>query len=195
MVLQEMATLTPYLYTALEIGTMKAREYFDAELRPINRYLAPEIVRYHAKTYLDLVANGPFSTEPLARNGLWVRNFRDLEIRILKSYDGELPLPGSKAKQEFYQQLTLAIFETTKPLKLVVLWDVSFPYNLQPLTLACPRTSEPEQMLVEAHWYAPIPYPVPSASFTQGEQGDENLDDIIKKPKKSDSGTDDDENK
>src|SRR5579872_1830045 len=87
-VLAEMDTLIPHLYTALEIGTMKVREYFDTEQASIDRYLAPEIARYHAKAYLDSIAeSGLFAIEPLARNGLWIRKYNDLEIRIFKSSD------------------------------------------------------------------------------------------------------------
>ena len=59
-VLSEMADLIPYLYAALENGTMKAREYFEQEKVAIDRYLAPEIVRYHAKVFLDSVSEGMF---------------------------------------------------------------------------------------------------------------------------------------
>ncbi len=193
-VFEEIGPLVPHLYAALENGTMKAREYFELEKQVINRYLAPEIVRYHAKMYLDAVSKGLFSTEPLARNGLWIKGFGDVEIRVFKSFDGELPIPGSKARQEYYEQLTLPIFPK-EPLKLAVLWNVGHPYDLQLLKLACPRTSDPEKMLVEAHWYAPIPYPT-RKTFEVPPSEEHSVDKLIKpKRKKPDTGTHDESKK
>ena len=51
-VLQALAPLWPPLYTALEWATQQTRAYFDAEDAPIDRNLAPSLVRYQAKRYL-----------------------------------------------------------------------------------------------------------------------------------------------
>lgn len=196
-VLAEIEPLSPHLYTALEYGTMKAREYFDQENGGrTDYYLAPEIVRFHAKRYLDSVAEGLFRTEPLARNGLYITEFRGLEIRVFKADDGVLPAPSSRAKHDFYQQLTLAVFEPAQFLKLVVLWDVNGPYNLSQLTLACPRSSDMTRGSVEAHWYAPIPYPIPVISALPPDisDKDDGLGGIIKR-KQRDTGTDNDKKK
>jgi len=190
-VLAEINVLVPHLYAALENGTMKAREYFEQEGVAVDRYLAPEIVRYHAKTFLDSVSEGLFSTEPLARNGLYIKDFHDLEIRMFKSSDGELPIPRSKAREDYYEQMTLAVFDPPSPLKLVVLWNVVFPYNLVPLTLACPRSGDLEKMEAEAHWYARIPYPAQEASFGSSDATDPDVEKLIKPKKKPKTGTDD----
>jgi hypothetical protein len=194
-VLAEMALLIPHLYAALENGTMKVREYFDHLDVAIDRDLAPEIVRYHARSFLDSVSEGLFSTERLARNGLYIRDFRDLEIRVFKSSDGELPVPRSKTREDYYQQLTLPVFEAAPALKLVVLWNVSYPYNLLPLTLACPRSGDIERMEADAHWYAPIPYPAQTASFDHTADSDPGLDKLVKPKKKPQTGTDGDSKK
>ena len=192
-VLAEMGPLIPHLYTALENGTMKNREFFERQDKEINRYLAPELVRYEAKEYLDSVAEGLFKTEPLARNGLYLTGFKNLEIRVLKADGGELPFPSSETKRQFYEQYTLPVFEPAPILKLVVLWDVTGPYNLVvPLTLALPRSADPERQLVSAHWYEPIPYPLPVLNAAPIATHDDRLDNLIKKPKRG-TGTDENE--
>ena len=51
-VLQALAPLWPPLYTALEWATQQTRAYFDAERVPVDRHLAPSLVRYQAKRSL-----------------------------------------------------------------------------------------------------------------------------------------------
>jgi hypothetical protein len=51
-VLRALAPLWRPLYTALEWATQQARAYFEAEGVPIDRHLAPSLVRYQAKRYL-----------------------------------------------------------------------------------------------------------------------------------------------
>jgi hypothetical protein len=51
-VLHSLAALWPPLYTALEWATQQTRAYFDAEGIPIDRHLAPSLVRYQAKRHL-----------------------------------------------------------------------------------------------------------------------------------------------
>jgi hypothetical protein len=51
-VLQALAPLWPPLYTALEWATQQTRAYFDAERAPVDRHLAPSLVRYQAKRSL-----------------------------------------------------------------------------------------------------------------------------------------------
>jgi hypothetical protein len=197
-VLALMEPVISHLYTGLEYGTMKARGYFDAERKEkdrdllpkdIDRDLAPEIVRHHTKRYLQSVAaSAQFKVEYLSRNGLYLKDFRDLEIRILKADDGGgLPLPGSKAKEEYFRQMTMPVFGDSI-LKLVILWDVDRLYNLQwPLKLVCPKNSDLQRALVEAHWYAEIPYSIP-AQVADPNKGADNLDTVIKL-KRRDAGS------
>jgi hypothetical protein len=51
-VLQALVPLWPPLYTALEWATQQTRAYFDAEGTPIDRHLAPSLVRYQAKRHV-----------------------------------------------------------------------------------------------------------------------------------------------
>jgi hypothetical protein len=188
-VLTWLEPVIPHLYTGLEYGTMKARGYFDAERKDkardllpkdIDRDLAPELVRHHAKRYLQSVAaDAQFKVEDLARNGLYITDFRNLEIRILKADDGGLPVPGSKRKEEYFKQFTMPVFEASI-LKLVALWDVDQLYNLQfPLKLACPKNGDLERALVSAHWYSAIPYSIP-AQVADPNAGADDLDQVIK---------------
>jgi len=51
-VLRALAPVWPSLYTALEWATQQTRAYFDAEGTPIDRHLAPSLVRYQAKRHV-----------------------------------------------------------------------------------------------------------------------------------------------
>ena len=114
---------------------------------------------------------------------------------MFKSRDGELPIPRSKAREDYYERMTLPVFNRQSPLKLVVLWNVVYPYNLVPLTLACPRSGDIEKMEAEAHWYAPIAYPAQTATFQSGEEPDPDIEKLIKPKKKPKTGTDDESKK
>ena len=84
--LHALAALWPPLHTALEWATQQTRAYFDAERLPVDRHLAPSLVRYQAKRSLARLghdvqeeAGEAYAFETLPNNGrrLWrfCRNF------------------------------------------------------------------------------------------------------------------------
>ncbi len=176
--------LTPLiqsLYHALEAATQEARLYFDQRKEPADPFLFPCLVRYHAKLILNEAGqNANYELDDLANNGLYLR-YAGFQIRVLKSDNGRLPVPGaSKQKQEFYnQQLSFGFMEANSGnpenpiLNLVVLWDVTSRQNLEPLILACPKAGSETRESVEEHWQIEIPHPAQLIAATDTQQTDE----------------------
>ena len=109
----------PIIHTALEQGTLQAREFFEREEKEkqIDRYLAPNLVRWWAKRYLQQAGyqisddQMDYSFQSLPNNGLYMKAGR-YRLRILKSDDGDAPVPGdSVSRQSFYQQTSI-VFTT-----------------------------------------------------------------------------------
>ena len=98
-VLQALAPVWPPLYTALEWATQQTRAYFEAEGAPIDRHLAPSLVRYQAKRYLARLGHDAqedegeaYAFQTLPNNGLSLSYRGDLLyiLRILKALEGQL---------------------------------------------------------------------------------------------------------
>lgn len=176
-VFKELGSILPLIYAALDYAILKTREFFEREdqEKHVNRGLAPNLVRYWAKQYLEIHGQevkeeqeeGEDSNsgylEKLPNNGLCL-NVGRCRVRVLKSDDGELPIPGhSQSRQEFYSQPGLPFPEDDEedgelpPLKLILLWDVTRSYNLKSLSLACPMSGDTTRVSVKAHWHKPIP--------------------------------------
>lgn len=169
-VLKDLMPLVPALYGALEAGTLSAREFFEAKAAPIDPYHGSSHVRWEAKRYLDSlgqdITDCQYDREDLSNNGLCLTLKNKYRIRIRKSSDGLLPVPGpSKTMQAFYHQLAFPQFvpateaSATALLNLVLLWDTTDDYTLTELVLACPKAGGTEKASVEAHWYVPVPHP------------------------------------
>src|SRR2546422_8305491 len=103
-VLHALAPLWPPLYTALEWATQQTRAYFDAEGTPVDRHLAPSLVRYQAKRYLARLGHAAqedegeaYAFQTLPNNGLSLSYRGDPPhlLRILKTLEGPLPAPGA----------------------------------------------------------------------------------------------------
>jgi hypothetical protein len=112
-VLQALAPVWPPIYTALEWATQQTRAYFDAEGTPVDRHLAPSLVRYQAKRYLARLGHAAqeegeaYAFQTLPNNGLSLSYRGDLlyALRTLKALEGQLLAPGaSRARQAFWQQ-------------------------------------------------------------------------------------------
>lgn len=175
---KEIKSVFPIIHTALEQGTLQAREFFEREdtTKQIDRYLAPNLVRWWAKKYLQKAGyqisedQTDYSFQPLANNGLSMKVGR-YRLRILKSDDGDAPVPGdSVSRQNFYQQISIVL--TTEDgieiqdevTNLLVLWDTDFMYNLNGLSLAYPKCGGNTKASVQLHWHVPIMHP--AFSFT-----------------------------
>jgi hypothetical protein len=173
-VLQALAPLWPPLYTALEGATQQTRAYFDAEGAPLDRHLAPSLVRYQAKRQLARLGHAAqeddeaYAFQTLPNNGLSLSYRGDLlyVLRILKALEGQLPAPGaSRARQAFWQQQL--IFDYAAPsaaelrpsLNLLVLWETDAAYTLRRLSLVCPKVGALTRESVAVYWTIEIPHP------------------------------------
>lgn len=124
-------------------------------------WLSPSLVRYHVLKDLEGSGSLPLRADlqGLANNGL-IFSTRETNVRVLKSDEGDLPVPGqSIARRAFYQQLPLGFVEedAESPLNLVLLWDADRDYELIDLSLACPKAGALTRASVEAHWNHPLP--------------------------------------
>jgi len=173
-VLRTLAPLWSPLYTALEWATQQTRAYFDAEGTPIDRHLAPSLVRYQAKRQLARLGHitqeddEVYAFQTLPNNGLSLSYRGDLlyVLRILKALEGQLPVPGvSRARQAFWQQQMLFDYdapsaaEMRPSLNLLILWETDAAYTLQRLSLVCPKVGALTRESVAAYWTIEIPHP------------------------------------
>jgi hypothetical protein len=179
-VLKELSPVLPFIYRGVEEAIERTRDFFP-EGKPIDAALAPNLVRYHVKEYIDhkssadsrLSVSSTFEREPLPNNGLFL-HFGPYRIRILKADEGELPLPGpSRARRRFYQQtlpLWAQVSGEDRPnlVNLVILWDVNSEYVLNDLSIACPKDVGESRGSVQCHWRAEIPHP----ALTQASDAD-----------------------
>jgi hypothetical protein len=174
-VLQALAPVWPPLYTALEWATQQTRAYFDAEGVPVDRHLAPSLVRYQAKRALARLGHDTqeedgeaYAFQTLPNNGLSLSYRGDLlyVLRILKALEGQLPAPGaSRARQAFWQQQLLFDYdapsaaEMRPSLNLLVLWETDAAYTLRRLSLVCPKVGALTRESVAVYWTVEIPHP------------------------------------
>jgi hypothetical protein len=168
--MRDLAHLFPITYTALDFGVFKAREYFEQQEneadKQVDRYLAPNIVRYHAVRYLRRAGqdaqeddDSGMSMSVIPNNGIHV-NYGKYKIKILKSNKGDLPIPGdSKSRRLFYDQPFLKYSDNVDFLniKLILLWNVDISYSLGILSLACPKSGEKTRESVTHHWHCRVP--------------------------------------
>ncbi len=173
-VMEAVADPLSLIYEGMEASTLHTREYFDAEDRELDWNLAPCLVRSHLKHFLQQRGQQVEDLQPeqLANNGL-LYHFNEYSIRILKTQDGTIPVPGnSKKRQDYFSQVptqrslsgwALAYQEEeSEPqatVNLVVLWDVNHKYDLGDLYLAMPKSGKEPYGRVEAHWTETLPHP------------------------------------
>ncbi len=198
-VLEELSPVLPFIYRGMEGAIQQTRDFFP-EGKPVDAALAPNLVRYYMKVYVDekspaesqLSVRNQFSRQPLPNNGLFL-HFGSYQIRILKADEGEVPLPGpSRARRRFYQQTLpdwaeIAGEDRPNPVNLVIIWDVNSQYALNDLSIACPKDVEDGRGAVELHWRADIPHPASTqVSDTDSRAQDtdaEDIDDLDLTPK------------
>lgn len=152
------------IWDALDVGTARAREYFEGINRPIEPSLAGPMARYYAKEHLQdrgHEVERDFEQTDLQNLGLAIFLGR-YYIRVWKTCDGAIPFPGSsRAKRLFLTQqpeLDLGFTDVSR-LKLAVLWTVTKDYRLERLTLACPRFVPYHYGPVAVYWTVSVKHP------------------------------------
>lgn len=200
---KDLELILPIIHTALEHGTLLAREFFEREDKDkiVDRYLAPNLVRWWAKQYLQDAGlqvtdeQVEFDLQRLPNNGLCL-SFGRYRLRILKSDDGELPVPGHSVKrQNFYHQISIvyigedgaAVQEDVT--NLVILWDIDRPYNLSGLSLVYPKSGKDTKASVHVHWQVPIKHPAFAFTVDAESQPMTEEDDLPLKLKQSEKKT------
>ena len=170
---KDLELIVPHIHTALEHGTLNARDFFEREDpdKLVDRYLAPNLVRYWAKKHLQNVGlqvteePAEFDLKPLPNNGLCL-SAGHYRLRILKSDDGDPPIPGdSVSRQNFYHQISIVLTtedgtEIQEEVRnLLILWDIDRSYNLSGLSLAYPKSGKNTKASVQVHWHVPLEHP------------------------------------
>lgn len=198
-VLKELSALIPIIDAALEAGSQEAKEFFEFRNRPVDACLAPDILRWRAKHYLDEAGHAAeFEREGLSNNGLSVV-YKTYNIRIRKAVNGTAPVPGpSKILQGFYGQAQLSFqFPDDEPkqevdlLNLLFLWSSTADYSLRgDMILACPKSGALTRESVQLHWEVPVPHPALSIESIQQTDLPDDLDHITLDEPEEETGTD-----
>jgi hypothetical protein len=198
------------LYPSLEDAIQKTNlQFLEWGKEGPDRQLFPHLVRYFAKDNLDRFGlkvemeekvEVEETEEPhcqfnfLPNNGL-SGTWKGYNFRILMSEHGELPIPASHRKIDFYnQQLPLALlFETPLEsltqhvhLNILFLWEVDIDYHFIGLRLACPRTGGKNRASVSAYFNELIPHPATTLKEEPTQvESQEEIEITIKKPERS----------
>ena len=200
-VLQKIEPLTTVLYEMFPAAAQLSLPYFQSREREINRALIVCMLRYEVKQQLlcaefqveddDLYDPQPadLSVEHLANNGL-ACTYNGVNIKILKSDDGRLPVPGlSKRRQAFYAQQLEFIGEgfgpsgsteagseqTSTCLNVVILWSFDPSYTVIDLRLAAPKSGNISRASVEEYWNVPIEHSAIGRSFAPMDHDGETV--------------------
>ena len=184
--LGKIAPLTAALYEMFPLGARQALLYFQTRGLEINRPLIVCMIRYEVKQLLlsadfeveDDDLYGVLSVEHLANNGLACA-YNGISVKILKSDDGRLPVPGqSKRLQAYYAQAQQLEFRgegfeerTTIDLNVVVLWRFDPSYNVIELRLAAPKSGNYTRASVQEYWNVAIEHPAVGHRFEPPIQG------------------------
>jgi hypothetical protein len=187
-VLKDVGGISPTIYEALEGAAISARGFFEARGESVEPYHFASHVRYDARQYL--VRRGhkvDFELGDLPNNGLMLTYGR-YSIRIRKSDEGDVPIPGaSTVLQRFYHQLSLRFNnqQLSKPINLLILWDVLKPsYVLAgDLLLVYPTGGAITRDSVTYSWMVSLPHPAlappvapPKSPEEEMAQTDEEID-------------------
>jgi len=163
-VLAEIAPIVPVIRAALTFGLAGAKQYFDEQHEDTpDPSLAPDIVRWHARRYLDNAGHAvhdlseDYERHPLGNIGLMLA-WRRFRFRMRKVGDGQLPVPASTTQKQFYDQLCLEFdHEDHGELRLMILWDTDKEYaQLISLRVALPRVGGDSRETTQEFWSASI---------------------------------------
>jgi hypothetical protein len=166
------------IYEALEHGAQKAVEYFESETADSpDPFLAPDLVRWHAKRLIVSRANQlEVDVKNVVNIGLRLVYDRQA-LWIVKTPDGDLPPPKSTLREEYYSQvLPLLVDPNTgsallKP-NMVILWTASRDFKTISLKLTCPKEGDVLRAISDSYWEQRIPHPAELISFAMPSDAD-----------------------
>jgi len=177
-------------YEGLLVGALKVQEYFEHESADVDRPLAANLARYHAKHYMLTRRrfNAPYLIAQPPNNGIEIRQDW-CSVKVLKGRDGNAPTASSSLRsQRFYRQALQprlrgidwakvweradwrTFIRNSFHLNLILCWETDFDYNISRMQLMCPRESGKYGEGVKVFWKVDIPHPV------QGLIGLESVD-------------------
>ena len=105
---RELTSFYIQLYSSLEESVPLAKKYFEDLKTSIDVYLLNQLIRFNTKRLLKLkrginLEEENYEMGDLSNNGL-VGTCKGHNVRILKSYKGDLPLANSYAKAEYFSK-------------------------------------------------------------------------------------------
>jgi hypothetical protein len=198
-ILRWQTPLLRLLVAALLQGARHARAYADWQDETVDRTLAPALVRKEAKRFLSRRTESDaatqvsdeeveFEPEYLPNLGVAVA-VAGLRVKLLKSDNGNLPVPGpSQRRQQFYAQ-QWELFSSGAQVageegngqspraNLVMHWVPDEEYNLVRVYLACPTAGGTTRASVESAWDEVI-WRRESPSRESANQTEANLDEL-----------------
>jgi hypothetical protein len=162
----ELASFYIQLYSSLEEAVRLALKYFEDLKAPVDVYLLNDLIRYNTKRLLKrktgVHLEEDYEIGDLSNNGL-IGTCKGYNIRILKSYKGDLPLINSEAKAAYFsQQLRFIIGDSILPASrpnIAFVWDLSEKYALEPLRMCCPEYAEKYRGILSVYYNELLPHP------------------------------------
>jgi len=184
--LKDLAPVLPELYAGFENGLFEARDYFDAKHIALDRSALSMLVRLHVKDRLLKAGLKDVTLENHSLCGLHLV-YKDIQVRIWKSEDHNLPDPGPSHERQAFYQYSLD-FPDAKPYhKFVILWNLDDAGGIM-LWLVCPKNFDAETRESEVHWFTPIVDPTKQIKSQPAQIAPKDLPitrkDVLKKANK-----------
>jgi hypothetical protein len=158
-----LADLSPYFstfYSAFEAASHNGRGYFEERSLNFDRWLYADLVRHWVKEALNQNAlKAEYEPQDLGNSGIQLM-IKQWFVRVRKSLNGEVPLPGrSKRLQGYYRQLPLSE-EFSDMYNLLLLWNTTPAGDFKNLSLVYPIAAG------VAKWRVEIPHPAQVVQMT-----------------------------
>ena len=183
-ILDDLAEVASSVFNGLIHGSIQTREYFSNLKMPLNKPLAANMTRFHAKRFLSETRN-PFAEyylKEVGNNGISIKAGLG-NIKVVKGRDGDAPSPNKTKKDErFYKQNNIQptlfrdIFKPfasnewlefasgTSSLNLLLCWEADANYRITSLQMMCPRKIWRYRQSAEVFWKRFVPSPILTSS-------------------------------
>lgn len=187
------------VYEGLLLGTYKVQEYFEGLSHDLNKPLAANIARYHAKHYVKSQRrlDAPYYLAEPPNNGIEIRQDW-CEIKVLKGHDGHPPTASNTLRSHrFYHQQHIqpslpgirwttiwkaadwpAFIKSCTKLNLILCWEVDYDYSISRMQLVCPRASGKYGEGVKTFWRLDVPHPVLGILNLESVDESQEVDDL-----------------
>lgn len=187
-------------FSGLIHGSLQAREHFEKYEMDINRPLAADITRFHARQFLQVNAQPQpeYLLHNVGNNGIRIRA-GVATIKVVKGRDNDPPCPNHTFKDKrFYSQPVpyqpVLIEDIFKPfeshewaafanasdkLNLILCWEADAAHRITQLSLMCPRKIWAYRQSAEVFWRRSVPSPhFASNAIPDLNKAYEDIDDL-----------------